>query len=57
MKPRTPKKKKSKIKPAECSECHKFFDVDVLKILWTELRLVCKQCFEEIKSKDDGQLP
>lgn len=49
MKPRKPrKKKKSEIKLAECSECHNFFDIDELKVLWTQLRLVCKDCFERL---------
>jgi len=42
------KKKKTEIKLVECSECHKFFDVDELKILWREFRLVCKDCFERL---------
>lgn len=46
MKPRKPrKKKKSEIRLVECSECHKFFDIDELKILWMQHRLVCKDCF------------
>ena len=43
---RRPRKKK--IKLHECSECHRFFDVDELKILWKEFRLVCKDCFDRI---------
>lgn len=47
MRPKKPrKKKKSEIKLTQCSECQKTFDVDELKILWSQLRLVCKDCFE-----------
>ena len=42
------KKQKKQIKLVECSECHKLFDIDELKILWTQLRLVCKDCFERV---------
>lgn len=42
------KKKKSEIILKPCSECHKPFDVDELKILWKEFRLVCKDCFERL---------
>lgn len=49
MRPKKPrKKKKSEIKLVQCSECQKFFDIDELKILWSQLRLVCKYCFERL---------
>ena len=49
MRPKKPrKKKKSEITFKPCSECHNLFDVDELKILWKEFRLVCKDCFERL---------
>lgn len=49
MRPKKPrKKKKSKIKLLPCSECQKLFDVDELKILWSQFRLVCKDCSERL---------
>lgn len=42
------RKRKKKVKLAECSECHKQFDVDDLRILWKEFRLVCRDCFQKV---------
>jgi len=42
------RKRKKKVSLAECSECRKMFDVDDLKILWREFRLVCRDCFKRI---------
>jgi hypothetical protein len=42
------RKKKKQIVLHECSECKLPFDIDELKILWKEFRLVCKGCFDKI---------
>ena len=54
------RKRKKEVRLAECSECHRFFDIDELKVLWTQLRLVCGDCFSVImndKIQQNGQLP
>ena len=41
--------RKKRIKLHECSECRLPFDIDELKILWKEYRLVCGACMDSIR--------